>query len=110
MSMTWRPATWSDVEPGLAIQANIRGDGLVGLKAALEAWKYLFHESFLISRALEPSAPIQGHTRIGFGASLLVSSRFMDAEVANPQPDITSRIIASVHSGHSVAATRNDVA
>jgi hypothetical protein len=110
MSMTWRPATSSDIEPGLSIQASGCGDGPVGLKAALDAWKYLFRESFFISVALESSPPIHGHTRIGFSAALLVSSRFMDAEVANPQPDVTARIIASVHAGRSVAATRNEVA
>ena len=110
MSMSWRPATWSDVEPGLAIQVNGRGDGLLGPKAALDAWKQLFQESFLISVALESSPPIHGHTRVGFSAALFVSQKFMDAEIANPQPDVTARIIASVHSGRSVAATRNDVA
>ncbi len=83
---------------------------MVGPGAALEAWKHLFHESFLISVVLESSRPIRGHTRLGYSAGLLVSQRFMDAEVVNPQPDVTARIIASVHSGRSVAATRNDVA
>jgi hypothetical protein len=110
MSITWRPATWNDIELGLSIQPTNRGDRVVGLKAALDAWKYLFHESFCISVVLESSPSIQGHTLVGFGAALLVSSRFMDAEVAHPQPDVTSRIIASVHSGHPVSATWNDVA
>jgi hypothetical protein len=110
MSMTWRPSTLNDIEPGLSIQVDNRGDGLVGRKAALDAWKYLFHETFCISVVLESSPPIQGHTLVGFGAALLVSSRFMDAEAAHPQPDVASRIIASVHSGHPVSATWNDVA
>jgi hypothetical protein len=47
---------------------------------------------------------------VGFGASVLVSSEFADAELANPRPDINSRVIASIHSGRSVLATPLEVA
>jgi hypothetical protein len=47
---------------------------------------------------------------VGFGASVLVSSEFADKELANPRPDINSRVMASIHSGRSVLATPHEVA
>ena len=47
---------------------------------------------------------------VGFGTSVFVSSAFAAAELANPQPDITSRVMAKFHSGRSVLATPQDVA
>jgi hypothetical protein len=59
---------------------------------------------------LEANPAIQGHRLIGLGASVLVSPAFANAEIADPRPDINSRVIASIHSGQSVLATRNEVA
>jgi hypothetical protein len=47
---------------------------------------------------------------VGFGASVLVSSEFADAELANPRPDMNSRVMASIHSGRPVLATAREVA
>ncbi len=110
MLITWRPATWNDIEPSLSIQPTNRGDALPGVKAALEAWKHLFHDPFFASAVLESTPALRGHRLIGFGAAVLVNFKFVDAEVANPRPDITSRIIASIQSGQSVLATRKEVA
>lgn len=110
MPITWRPATWNDIEPWLSIQPKYRGDALVGVQAALEAWKHVIRGRFFYSTVLESSSLPQSHRMVGFGTSVLVSSEFADAELANPCPDINSRVMASIHSGRSVLATPHDVA
>ena len=110
MPITWRPATWSDIEPSLSIQIKNRGDALVGVEAALDAWRHLVRDPFFASAVFEASPVIRGNRLVGFGASVLVSPAFANAEIGNPRPDINSRVIASIHSGESVLATRNEVA
>ena len=110
MPITWRPATWNDIEPCLAIQPSNRGDACSDVKSALESWKRLFEAPFSSSIVLESSPAIQGYGLIGFGSAVLVSTRFTDAEVAHPRPDITSRIMASLHSGASVLASWDEIA
>jgi hypothetical protein len=109
MPITWRPATWNDIEPGLSIQPKYRGDALVGVQAALEAWKQVIRDRFFTSGVFESSSLPRSHRMVGFGASQLVSSAFADAELADPRPDINSRVMASIHSGRSVLATPLEV-
>lgn len=110
MAITWRPATCIDIEPGLRIQLKNRGDALVGSEAAVESWKRLFRDPFSSMIVLESSPPIRGHRLVGFGAAVIVSPSFADAAMADPRPDINSRIIASIHSGQPVLATRSELA
>ena len=110
MPITWRPATWDDIEPALQIQPVYRGDALVGAGAALEAWKHLVRDRFFNSCVLESSCLPRGRRIVGFGASVLVSSEFADAELANPRPDINSRVMAGIQSGRPVLATPREVA
>jgi DNA-binding CsgD family transcriptional regulator len=110
MPISWRPATWNDIEPGLSIQPKYRGDALVGAEAALEAWKHLTRDRFFNSCVLESSSLPRGHRIVGFGASVLVSAEFADAELANPRPDINSRVMACIHSDQPVLASPREVA
>src|ERR1035438_7163792 len=110
MSITWRPATWTEIEQGIAIQPKHRGDALVGVEAAMDGWKQLFRDPFFRSAVLESGHVIGGHNLIGFGASVLVSAAFADAEIAAPRPNINSRVIASIQSGRPVLATPKQVA
>lgn len=110
MPLSWRPAGWSEVEQGLAIQPKLWGDALVSREAAIQGWKYLLQGPFFASAVLENTSSIQGHRMIGLGASVLVSTAFADAELADPRPDINSRVIASIHSGKPVLATQKEVA
>jgi hypothetical protein len=110
MPITWRPAAWNDIEPGLSIQPKYRGDALVGAGAALEAWKHLIRNRFFNSCVLESSSLTRGQRMVGFGASVLVCSEFAEAELANPRPDINSRVIARIHSSRPVLATPREVA
>jgi hypothetical protein len=110
MPITWRPATWVDIKPGLSIQPKNRGEALVGAEAAIDAWRQIVRDPFFASAVLEASPIVRGYRLVGFGASVLVSRGFADAEIANPRPNINSRIIAGIHSGQSVLATRKEVA
>ena len=110
MPITWRPATVADIDQCLSIQPLYLGDALVGKPAAVDAWKRLARDGFSASSVLESTSLPVGNRIVGFGASVFLSSAFAIAELANPRPDINSRIIAGVHSRHSVLATPDEVA
>jgi len=110
MPITWRPGTWTDIEPMLSIEADNRGDALIGVKAAIESWRIVVRYPFFASAVIESYPAIGGYRILGLGASVLVSREFADAELLNPQPDINSRIMASIYADQSVLATRNQVA
>ena len=110
MPITLRPATGNDIELGLSFQPKYRGDALVGVTAALQAWKHVIRDRFFNSCVVESSSFPRSHRMVGYGTSVLVSSEFADAELANPRPDITSRVMASIHAGRSVLATPHEVA
>src|SRR5438270_6541038 len=110
MAITWRPASCMDIEPSLLIQPKTRGDALVDAGAAVDSWRRLLRYPFATATVLEASPVIRAYRLIGFGASVVVSSSFADAEIANPKPDINSRVIASIHSGRPVLASRSEVA
>ncbi len=110
MPITERPASSSDIEAALAIEPKSRGDALVGPTVFIDCWKRLLLDPFCASAVLESNPPIAGYRLVGFGFSVLVSARFADAELTDPRPDITSRIIASIHAGSPVLATAKEVA
>jgi hypothetical protein len=110
MPITWRPATWADIEPGLAMQEWNRGAALVGLEAARQSWQRLFRNPFFATAVLEASPPIQCNRLVGFGASVLIAPAFADAELADPRPDINSRFIAAIHAGQPALPARQEVA
>jgi hypothetical protein len=110
MSIAWRPAAETDLELGLSIQVRNWGDALVAPDAALNAWRHLRRNPFFASVVLEANPAIGGWRLVGFGASVLIARAFADSEIANPRPDINSRVIAAVHSGRPVLATPNEVA
>jgi hypothetical protein len=76
----------------------------------MEGWRNLVRNPFFRSAVLESRPPIAGQRLIGFGASVLLSAAFAEAELANPLPDINSRVVASLFTGRSALATRAEVA
>ena len=110
MTMTWRPPLWTDIQPSLLLQPTNRGDGFAGVGEALDAWKYLFNAPFFTGAVLEATPSIDGHCQIGFGSAAFVKSAFMDLEVADPRPGITSRIVKGWLAGTPVLAERKEVA
>ena len=110
MPIASRLTTWPDIEAALQIEPGVIGDGLVDTRAAMAAWKDMFESPFFASEVLQAYPPIEGHSLVGFGASVMVLAEFMDDEIAHPRPDINSRIVASIHVGKSVLANKLDVA
>jgi hypothetical protein len=108
--MSWRPIIGSDLLACLELRPAHRGDAVVGWDAAFGVWKSWLRDPFFIAVVFESDPPIRGHRMIAFGASAFVSADFMETEIANPQPDINSRIVASEHSGRSVLLTRDEIA
>src|SRR5579859_4046746 len=109
MGITWRPAMWSDIDPGLSIPHASAHLPLME-NCLLAGWKDIFHNPFFISALLESGPPIKGHQVVGIGLAVLVATAFADAEIRSPRPDIASRIVASAHSNQSALLTRADVA
>lgn len=109
MAITWRAAAIRDIEPCLAIQRKLLGDGLVGEDVARKIWKQLVDHPSFLSAVMMADPPIQGHRFVGFGAAVFVSSEFAGAEIAHPRPDINSRLFAGIHSGRPVLLTRRQV-
>jgi hypothetical protein len=70
----------------------------------------LLRDPFFSSAVIESNPPIGGYRLLGFGSAVLVSSKFADAEVANPRPDMAARIMMSVGESRPVLATWNEVA
>lgn len=110
MRITWRRAALKDIGPCLALQPRNRGDALPDVSSAITPWKALFNAPFFLSVVIESSAAVLESRLIGFGAGVLVSPKFVDAELARPREYVASRIFASLEEGRSVLATREMVA
>jgi len=110
MPIVSRHTTWNDIEAALEIDLGVIGERLVDTRAAMAAWKHMFESPFFASETLQADPPIQGHSLVAFGASVMVLAEFMDDEIAHPRPDINSRIVASIHAGKSVLANKVKVA
>jgi hypothetical protein len=110
MPITWRRASCNDIGPCLAIQPKHFGCNPAGPEAVFNVWKHLASSPFFASAVMEAHPPIGGHCLVGFGAAVFVLPGFVDAEIANPRPDINSRIFANILSGRPVLAIREDVA
>jgi hypothetical protein len=110
MPITWRRAVWADIEEGISIQPKNWGDALVGLQAALEAWRYITASPFFASAVLERKTGHKGTELIGFGAAIFVKSDFADAEIRKTSPDINSRFVAGIAGGRPLLATYEEVA
>lgn len=88
----------------LDVKPARRGEALIGREAALNVWHLLLDHAAFRYAAIESDPPVKGHRMIGFGASVFVTPDFADNELANPRPDINSRVVESVHTGKSVLA------
>ena len=101
MSISRRSAVWNDMAAVLALGEQ---------NHSIAAWKPLIGHPSFISVVLEADPPIRGHKLIGFACAVMVSSHFLDAELANPQPDILSRLLAGIPTGASVLPGRGEIA
>jgi hypothetical protein len=108
--MYWRPICAAGLSQCLEIQPACIGDALTGRDAALRIWRELLDTQALQGSVLESESPIGGHRIVGCGIGVFVDPAFADRELANPQPGLNSRIIASIASGNSVVLDRDAIA
>ncbi|HEY4363617.1 MAG TPA: hypothetical protein VGN17_21810 [Bryobacteraceae bacterium] len=108
--MHWRPIREPDLETCLDLQPACLGDELVGRETALRLWKSFFADPSFHGTVLESESPVAQHTIVGCGLGVFVAPSFADHEIANPQPGLNSRILASIASGKPVTLTRNEIA
>ena len=109
MAFNWRTIRRSELDACLDVRPARRGEALIGREAALNVWHLLLKHAAFRHAAIESDPPIKGHRIIGFGASVFVTPEFAERELANPQPDINSRVIESIHTGRSVLLTREQI-
>jgi hypothetical protein len=108
--MYWRPIRKTDLSTCLDLQPACLGDRIVGRAAALRIWNALFDDPSFHGTVMESEVPLGGGTIVGCGMGVFVASAFADQEIANPQPGLNPRIIASIASGKPVVLTRAEIA
>jgi hypothetical protein len=102
--MHWRPFREADLSACLETQPECLGDGIVGRAKALRVWKDLVGMPGFYATVIESGKKI-----VGCGMGVFVSTAFADQEIANPQPDLNSRIIAGISSGESIVLSREEI-
>lgn len=106
---TWRRTRVDDLPASLALHPAKNGAEVVGYKNALKAWQQIL-EMRHATRSAVVEMHSDGKTEIaGFGFSTFVKKSFAEAEVENPRPGMTSRILESVLNGSPVIASYEDV-
>jgi hypothetical protein len=108
--MHWRPVRAEDLPQCLDIQPACIGDALTGRAVALRVWRELLAGPALYGSVFESDAPIGGSRIIGCGIGVFVDPAFADRELAHPQPQLNSRIVASVAADESVVLDRAAIA
>ncbi|MEO8661091.1 MAG: hypothetical protein ABI693_21660 [Bryobacteraceae bacterium] len=107
--MTVRNVRATDLAECLSLNPSAVGDQIVGRNRAIAVWEKLLASPAFVGCVVETAQPVRGSRIAAFGASVLVSSNFSDAEKANPRPGLNARIIASVES-ESVVLTFGEIA
>jgi DNA-binding CsgD family transcriptional regulator len=105
--MTWRSIREADLLECLSIEPRYIGGEIVGRDTAIAIWKDLIRSRSFNSCVIE-SASHPGRIA-GFGASVFVTPEFATREIENPQPELNSRLIASVAHGASVVRREDDL-
>lgn len=102
--MLWRPFREADLSACLETQPACLGDSIVGRETALGVWKELVRNAGFQATVIE-----SGQKIVGCGMGVFVSSEFADREIANPQPDLNSRIIAGMAAGDPMVLSREEI-
>jgi hypothetical protein len=107
--LNWRPFVAGDLGEGLAMCPECVGDELVGRDRALFAWRQLTATRSFAGAVVETDASLAGFRLVGMGAAVFVSHAFADHEIAEPQPGLNGRIIASIDAGRPVVLTDSEL-
>ncbi len=108
--MSWRPIRPAELEKCLSLDPKHMGDELVGRARAVAAWQRLQKARSFRAVVIESDVPIRGHRIVGFAAAVFVSASFAEREIADPQPGLNARLIASIASGDALVLTAKQLA
>jgi len=108
--MYWRPLLQQDLDACLAIEPACIGDTLMGRERALQVWRHLPASPAFQGSVYATERAGGGETIVGCGMGVFVSAKFVDRELAEPQPGLNSRIIASIANGERVLLDRDALA
>jgi hypothetical protein len=108
--MHWRPIRAEDLPQCLDIEPACVGDALTGRAVAMRVWRDLLDGPALHGSVFLSDPPIGGHHIVGCGIGVFVDPAFADRELANPEPQLNSRIIAGAAFGAPVVLDRDGVA
>jgi hypothetical protein len=100
--MFWRQIRENDLSHAIALEPRNQGAEIVGADTALRVWRGFFANRAFRGIVVESNGTNGDAAVIAAGTGVMVRADFMNAEVANPQPHLNSRIIASVAAGASV--------
>jgi hypothetical protein len=92
----------NDLCDSLAICPYSAGHEIVGPARAFAAWQRLIAARSFAGAVVEADAPIAGSRLVGMGAAVFVNEAFADHEIAEPEPGLNARIVASIDSGRPV--------
>lgn len=86
----------SDLRDSLAICQKSAGAEIVGAVRTLAAWQRLIAARSFAGAVVEADPPIAGSRIVGMGAAVFVNEAFAEHEIAEPEPGLNARIIASI--------------
>ena len=101
MSATCRDVRGEDLLLCLNVDQRRIGDGIIGRTRAISMWRRLLRCESFKGQVFEFNPPLSGHQIIGFGCGVFVDHEFVGTELANPQPGLNDRLIASMEPGSS---------
>jgi hypothetical protein len=108
--MYWRPIRKADLPHCLETQPACLGDQIVDRSTALGVWKLFLDSPAFQATVIESERAIAGHKIVACGMGVFVTTAFADQEIANPRPELNSRIIAGVAAGEPVVLSRAGIA
>ena len=85
-----------ELDEALSVHPRIIGDELIGRRRAVAAWRSLLSNPAFAHVVLEFDRPVRGCRVAAFGASVFVSSAFVDDELRDPRPGLNARLIATI--------------
>jgi hypothetical protein len=100
--MYWRPIRAAELSVCLDLQPACLGGQIVGRRKALEVWSLLVDQLAFQGMVILADPPIAGHTIIGCGLGVFVSSQFAGREISSPKPGLNARLIAAIAGGEPI--------
>src|SRR5438552_7748074 len=107
--MFWHDIREADLFECQTISPAGLGSEIVGSPRALEIWRHLIASPGFIGAAIESKDRFCGHRVLGYSAGVFASTDFIATELANPQPGLNSRLIASIDSAHPAVLDYQDI-